>query len=128
MIRVLLADDHEVVRLGLSMLVGAEPDLEVIGCAVDGLEVVDLAARLQPDVVLVDLSMPVLDGFAAITWIRAICPAACIVALTAYSRAECLQRAIIAGAVGCLLKDRPPSDVIRAIRSKGRSMGSGAAA
>ena len=121
MIRVLIADDHEVVRLGLSMLVDAEPDLELVGCAVDGLEVVDLAARLRPDVVLIDLSMPVLDGFAAISWIRAVCPDACVVALTAYSREECLQQAVTAGAVGCLLKDRPPADVIRAIRSRGHS-------
>lgn len=116
MIRVLIADDHEVVRLGLSLLVGAEPDMEVVGCAVNGLEVVDLAARLRPDVVLVDLSMPILDGFAAIGWIRAICPAARVVALTAYSRRECRHQAIAAGAAACLLKDRPPSDVIRAIR------------
>lgn len=128
MIRVLLADDHEVVRIGLSMLVDAEPDLEVVGCAVNGLEVIALAARLRPDVVLLDLSMPVIDGFAAIRWIRAICPKACIVALTAYSRDECRQQAITAGAAGCLLKDRPPAEVIRAIRSKGRSVGAGAAA
>lgn len=120
MIRVLIADDHEVVRLGLSMLVGAEPDLELVGCAVDGLEVVELAARLRPDVVLLDLSMPVLDGVGTIRALRAAGDPVRILVLTSFSDADLVLEAVRAGADGYLLKQAEAETVLGCVRAVAR--------
>ena len=120
MIRVLLADDHAVVRTGLERLISAEDDLEVVGAAADGVEAVELTGRLAPDVVLMDLEMPRMDGTEATRRIRAATPAAHVVVLTSFSDRDRILDALDAGAVGYLLKDAEPDELLRGIRSAAR--------
>ena len=115
-IRVLVADDHPVVREGFSAIVDVEDDIEVVGQAADGLEAVSLARALQPDVVLMDLVMPNLDGVAAIEQIRAELPNTQVLILTTYADDEYIMDGIQAGARGYLLKDALPDELVRAIR------------
>lgn len=115
-IRVLVADDHVVVRAGLRAML-SEPDLEVVGEAGDGEEALALAATLEPDVVLMDLSMPKLDGFAATRRIKIGQPKVQIVVLTTFETEADITRAIDAGAIGYLLKDAPRSEIVRAVRA-----------
>lgn len=120
MIRLLVADDHAVVRTGLEQLVGTFDDVALVGSAATGLEAVESALRLLPDVVLMDLEMPVLDGIEATRRIVAEHPAAAVVVLTSFSDREQILRALDAGAVGYLLKDAEPAELERAIRAAAR--------
>src|SRR5919199_5142589 len=116
-IRILIADDHQVVRHGLRMFLGLDPDLEVIGEAVDGSEAVRLAKELQPDVVLMDLLMPVMDGITAIGVIRREVPQTEVLALTSVLEDASVTGAIRAGAIGYLLKDTQADELCRAIKA-----------
>ena len=115
-IRVLIADDHPVVREGFSAIVDVEEDIEVVGQAADGREAVRLAQELRPDVVLMDLVMPNLDGVAAIEQIRAELPQTHVLILTTYADDEHILAGIQAGARGYLLKDALPDELVQAIR------------
>ena len=120
MIRIVIADDHAVVRAGLAQLLGTFPDVELVGAAADGEEAVALCAERRPDVVLMDLEMPVLDGIAATAQIRAAQPAVAVVVLTSFSDRERILRALDAGAAGYLLKDAEPEELGKAIRAAAR--------
>jgi DNA-binding NarL/FixJ family response regulator len=120
MIRVLIADDHPVVRAGLHGLLSAEADFEIVGEAGSGEEVVQLAAQLRPDVVLMDLRMPRLDGAAATAQIIAARPDARVVVLTTYDTDADILRAVEAGAAGYLLKDTPRKELADAVRAAAR--------
>ena len=120
MIRLLISDDHPVVRDGLRGMLASQPDLDVIGEAADGAAAVKLAAELAPDVILLDLRMPVLDGVAAIRQIRAQQPGTHILVLTTYDTDADILPAIEAGATGYLLKDAPRDELFRAIRATAR--------
>jgi DNA-binding NarL/FixJ family response regulator len=117
MTRVLLVDDHRLVRAGLAALLSGTQDIEVVGEASDGQQAVELATRLKPDVVLMDLSMPVMDGVAATRHIMAASPATHVVVLTSFADHHRVTDAVAAGAVGYLLKDCDPRDVVTAVRS-----------
>jgi DNA-binding NarL/FixJ family response regulator len=119
-LRVVVVDDHPVVRDGLRGMLDGQPDLTVVGEAGDGREAVTVVARERPDVVLMDLRMPVLDGVAAIARITAGQPGVRILVLTTYDEDHDIVRAIEAGARGVLLKDAPREDLFRAIRSAAR--------
>ncbi len=117
MTTVLLVDDHRLVRSGLAVLLSTTDDIEVVGEAADGEQAIELAGRLHPTVVLMDLSMPVLDGVGATRRIVAADPDARVVVLTSFADHHRVTDAIAAGAVGYLLKDSDPDAVIAAIRS-----------
>ena len=117
MIRVVLAEDHEMVRAGLEELLGGAEDIEVVGVAADGEEAVVLAKETEPDVVLCDLSMPRLDGIAATQGILEARPQTKVVVLTAFSDRARILGALDAGAVGYLLKDASPDDLFGAVRA-----------
>jgi DNA-binding NarL/FixJ family response regulator len=116
-IRILLADDHPVVRDGLAAMLGTQPDFEVVGEAGTGAAAVFEAARLRPDVVLMDLEMPELDGIEAIRRLRAADPAVQVVVLTAFDTDERIFGALQAGAQGYLLKGAPRAEIFAAIRT-----------
>jgi DNA-binding NarL/FixJ family response regulator len=116
-IRILIADDHEVIRFGLRMLLGAEPDITVIGEAVDGRAAVAMVATDPPDIVLMDLSMPVLDGVSATREIVTIAPSVQVLVVTADARDSTVREAFDAGASGYVLKDSSPETLLDAIRS-----------
>ena len=118
MIRVLLADDQELVRAGFQALLDAQDEIDVIGAAADGREAVDLARKLKPDVVLMDIRMPVLDGLQATQEIAsdAKLNSVRIVILTTFELDEYVFDAIRAGAAGFLVKDTKPADLIEAVR------------
>jgi DNA-binding NarL/FixJ family response regulator len=120
MIRVLLAEDHAIVRRGLEQLLAGVDDLEVVGAAADGAEAVALALEHRPDVVLMDLVMPELDGRAATREIVSRLPGTSVVVLTSFSDREQILEAIDSGAVGYLLKDAEPDELIRGIRAAAR--------
>ena len=115
-IRVLMVDDHAVVRKGLCALLEREPGIEVVAEAENGERAVQLAARLRPDVVLMDLEMPVLDGIGATRRISEQQPECKIVVLTSHAAEEDVFPALKAGAQGYLLKHSPPDEVLHAIR------------
>lgn len=117
MIRILIADDHYVVRMGLAALVETEPDLQVVGEAADGVQVVDLYKKLGPDLVLMDLRMPRTDGVAATRQIREQFPRARILMLTTYDGDDDIHRALSAGASGYLLKNSTRESLIPALRA-----------
>ena len=113
--RVLIADDQRVVREGLATIVEAFPDAEVVGLAGDGAQAVELAASQAPDVVLMDLRMPGLDGVAATRVIREARPVVAVVVLTTYADDESILAALSAGAAGYLTKDASREDIRRAL-------------
>ena len=116
-IRVLIADDHSIVREGLRVFLGRDPELAVVGEAADGTEAVSLARQLRPDVVLMDLLMPVMDGIAATSAIRSELPETEIIALTSVLESEAVVGAVKAGAIGYLLKDTQALELRRAIKA-----------
>jgi DNA-binding NarL/FixJ family response regulator len=116
-IRVLVADDHAVVRQGLRMFLALDDDIEIVGEACDGRQAVDLAHELQPDVILMDLLMPELDGIQAITILRREMPDTEIIALTSVLEDSSVVGAVRAGAVGYLLKDTEADELVRAIKA-----------
>jgi len=119
-IRIIIADDHPVVREGLAGMLAGQPDLEVVAQAEDGVQAVALWAQYQPDVLLMDLRMPGMDGVQAIEAIQAQRPSAPILVLTTYDSDADIVRAIEAGATGYLLKDTPREELFRAIRAAAR--------
>ena len=121
MIRLLLAEDHPVVRAGLERLLANEDDIELIGAAVDGAEAVELALRLLPDVVLMDISMPIKNGIEATRDIVAAGDGATrVLVLTSFSDRTQIMAALDAGASGYLLKDAEPDEHVRGIRAAAR--------
>ncbi len=116
MIRIVLCDDQEIVTEGLQLILSTVPGLKVVGIAHDGAQAVDLVAQEQPDLVLMDLKMPILNGIQATQQIRERFPATRILVLTTYDDDEWLFDAIRAGAAGYLLKDTPREQLIAAIR------------
>ena len=123
-IRVLLADDHAIVRKGISALLATEPDIEVIGEAQDGQEAVEKVAALEPDVILMDLVMPRVDGLQAIRQIMARDSDARILVLTSFAGDDKVFPAIKAGALGYLLKDSSPQELVQAIHQVYRGQSS----
>ncbi len=119
-IRVLVVDDHPVVRAGLVGMLDAEPDVEIVGEAGDGEEALVRVAALRPDVVLMDLRMPRLDGAGATARIVAEHPASRVLVLTTYDTDADIVRAVEAGATGYLLKDTPRVQLLEAVRSAAR--------
>jgi DNA-binding NarL/FixJ family response regulator len=119
-IRVLLADDHGLVRAGLEQLLNNADDIDVVACATGGREAVELAERWNPDVVLMDLSMPDLDGIAATRQILARAPSTHVVVLTSFSDRDRILAALDAGAIGYLLKDVEPDELCRGVRAASR--------
>jgi DNA-binding NarL/FixJ family response regulator len=116
MIRVLLADDQALVRGGFRMIIEDQPDMEVVAEAPDGAHAVDLAARTQPHVVLMDIRMPNMDGIEATRRITGLGPAPKVIILTTFDLDEYVYDALAAGASGFLLKDLPPAELPTAIR------------
>jgi NarL family two-component system response regulator LiaR len=113
---VLIADDHAIVRKGLQALLATEPGIKVVGEATNGVQAIDAASRLCPDVILMDLVMPELDGIAAIQHIAARQPKTRILVLTSFATDDKIFPAIKAGALGYLLKDTDPLELVQAIR------------
>jgi DNA-binding NarL/FixJ family response regulator len=114
-IKILICDDHAIVRIGLSFLIGANHDMELVGEAVDGEEAVAMAKKLKPDVIIMDLVMPRKDGVTAISEIKKNNQDARILVLTSFSDDKNVFSAIKAGASGYLLKDSSPEDLLQAI-------------
>jgi len=119
-IRIVLADDHDVVRRGLTALLDGTDGFAVVGAAADGEEAVALAGEHQPDVVLMDLSMPGVDGIEATRRLMAARPDSRVVVLTSFSDRERILDALDAGAVGYLLKDAEPDELLRGIEAAAR--------
>lgn len=117
MISLVIADDHRVVRTGLEQLVGTFDDVEVVGAGANGEEAVDICAAARPNVALIDLEMPILDGIEATRRIRGVSPATNVIVFTSFSDRERILGALDAGAVGYLLKDAEPEEIHRAIRA-----------
>ncbi len=120
MIRVLVADDHPIVRSGLTGLLDEEDDMTIVGEAADGTEAVARATALRPDVVLMDLRMPGLDGVGATQQITASLPSTRVLVLTTYDTDDDIVRAVEAGATGYLLKDTPRTLLVDAVRAAAR--------
>ena len=116
-IRVLIVDDDALVRAGLAMLLAGAEGIEVVGEAVDGSEVADAVAEHRPDIVLMDIRMPGMDGLAATELVRAQSAAPEVIVLTTFEVDDYVVRALRAGASGFLLKDTPPADIVHAVRA-----------
>lgn len=116
-IRVLIVDDHEMVREGLAAMLKTAPDLELVGQASDGDYAVALAVKTHPDVVLMDLEMPQVDGITATRRLREQCPETQVIALTSFSEDARIQAALEAGVIGYLLKNVPAGQLAEAIRN-----------
>jgi len=115
--RVLLADDHAVVRAGLRQLLSNQPDMEVVGEATDGVDAVEKAKSLRPDVTLLDIAMPHLSGLDAVRLIKEAVPQTQIVVLSMHQKEAYVHQAFASGALGYVLKASPSSDVLEAIRA-----------
>ncbi|TCW41735.1 LuxR family two component transcriptional regulator [Laceyella sacchari] len=116
--RVLIADDHAIVRSGLTLLINSQPDMEVVGAAIDGKEAVDLSLELQPDIVLMDLSMPPGEnGLTATKKLKEAAPEINVLILTMHDDEEYLFRVLHAGASGYILKNAEDMELIRAIQT-----------
>ena len=120
MISVILADDHAVVRHGLRFMLEQRPDIQVVGECEDGARAVELVAELLPNVALLDLLMPTMDGIAAAREIKRLAPSTQIIVLTSYYDDEQIFAAIKAGALSYLLKDSSPQELIEAVRAAAR--------
>ncbi len=120
-IRVLICDDHAIVRKGIGALLAVQPDIQVVGEASNGVEAVAQAEALSPDVILMDLMMPEVDGIEATRRITARQPDARILVLTSFAADDKVFPAVKAGALGYLLKDSGPSDLLRAIHQVARN-------
>ncbi|HSD83036.1 MAG TPA: response regulator transcription factor, partial [Anaerolineae bacterium] len=120
MIRILIADDHDVVRDGLKLILETEEDFQVIGEAADGAKAVQLTEELQPDVVLMDLRMPGMDGLQAIEKIHTKWPKVAVVILTTYNEDDLMMRGLRAGARGYLLKDTNRQTLFNSLRAAAR--------
>ena len=116
-IRVLICDDHALFREGVKTILASHPEFEVVGEAEDGREAVDRALRLNPDVVLMDISMPVLKGFDATRRIKKVLPGLKVLILTVYDDEDLVARCLDAGASGYILKDSPPAQLTYAIQA-----------
>lgn len=116
-IRVMLVDDHQMVRNGLKTFLMVHADLELVGEAANGEQALLFLDRAQPDVVLMDLKMPRMDGLQATRAILARAPSVCVIALTSFKERDTIQQALEAGAIGYLLKDISPNDLADAIRA-----------
>jgi DNA-binding NarL/FixJ family response regulator len=116
-LRILLADDHETVRAGLKLIVNAQADMEVIGEACDGRAAVARAQELLPDIVVMDVSMPHLNGLKATEQLQAVCPQVKVLTLTRHTDDGYLQQILRAGASGYVLKQSPPAELLHAIRA-----------
>jgi NarL family two-component system response regulator LiaR len=116
-IRILIADDHAVVRQGLKMFLSLDPEIEILGEAGDGKKAIEMARQLQPDIVLMDLLMPVLGGVEATATIRREMPDVEVIALTSVLEDKSVVDAVRAGAIGYLLKDTESDELIRAIKA-----------
>ncbi len=112
----LLADDHEMIRRGFSLVLETQPDIEVVGEAPNGREAIELARRLRPDLVLMDVTMPVIDGLEATRRIKAEMPGVCVLVFTSHEEPEYLLEAIEAGAAGYVPKSAPVSRLLAAVR------------
>lgn len=116
MARILIVDDDALVRAGLTMILQSADDLEVVGEAADGSEVIEAVQRHRPDVVLMDIRMPRMDGLTATTALRSLADPPAVIVLTTFDLDDFVFRALQAGAAGFLLKDTPPRDLIAAVR------------
>jgi DNA-binding NarL/FixJ family response regulator len=119
-VRLVIADDHAIVRTGLQQLLETLPDVDVVGTAQNGREAVERVEELRPDVVLMDLAMPEMDGVEATTQVLARAPETHVVAFTSFSDRERILEALDAGAIGYLLKDAEPAEVHRGIPAAAR--------
>jgi NarL family two-component system response regulator LiaR len=116
-IRVMLVDDHDMVRRGLATFLMAKPDLELVGEAADGIEALEVCAQVMPDVILMDLVMPGMDGAATTRAIRQQWPQVQVIALTSFQEKQLIKEALEAGAIGYLLKNVTVEELSAAIRS-----------
>jgi DNA-binding NarL/FixJ family response regulator len=114
--RVLIVDDHELARSGLRMMLSGTKDISIVGEAINGREAVDLCRELRPDVVMMDVRMPQMDGLTATEALKRECPTTSVIMVTMHEDADYLLRALQAGAAGYLLKDATQQDVIKAVR------------
>jgi DNA-binding NarL/FixJ family response regulator len=116
-IRVLIAEDHETVREGLKLILLSQPDIEVVADVGDGRQALDLAQQLLPDVILMDISMPRLNGLKATAKLKECCPQVHVIALTRHKDDGYLKQVLRAGASGYVLKQSPPEELVHAIRA-----------
>jgi two-component system response regulator NreC len=123
MIKILLADDHALVRHGFRMILSAQPDMEIVGEAGNGREAVELAQKLKPDVVVMDVAMPELNGIEATRRIIELAPRARVLALSMHKDAVYVREILRAGARGYLLKDSADADLIAAVRAVAKGEG-----
>jgi len=112
----LIADDHPIVREGLAMMLGTQPDFTVVGEAANGVEVIETGIALQPDVILLDLEMPLMDGLETMRRLRELCPNVRVLVFTAFDTDDRIVGAVQAGAKGYLLKGAPRAEIFNAIR------------
>jgi two-component system response regulator NreC len=119
-LRVLVCDDHSLFREGVKSILTAQPDIDVVGEAFDGLQAVEMAKTLRPDVVLMDISMPLLKGFDATRRIHRMLPDIRILVLTIHDDEDLVARCLMEGAAGYILKDAPPAQLVYATQAVGR--------
>jgi two-component system response regulator NreC len=122
-IHILLADDHAVVRQGFKMILAAQPDMEIVGEAGNGREALDLASQLQPDVIVMDVAMPELNGIEATRRVAEVSPRSRVLALSMHKDSVYVREILRAGARGYLLKDSISSDLLAAVRAIARGEG-----
>jgi len=122
-IKILLADDHSLVRQGFRLILSAQPDMQIVGEAANGREAVELAAKLQPDIVIMDVTMPELNGIEATRRITTAAPRARVLALSMHKDSVYVREILRAGARGYLLKDSVDADLIAAVRSVAKGEG-----
>lgn len=116
-IRILLADDHTIVRQGLARLLEEQPDLSIVGEAINGQVVIDMALELAPDIIIMDIAMPLLNGIEAAKKVRKILPECKIIILSMYSHEHYIYQLLETGISGYLLKDSSGKDIIKAIKA-----------